>query len=247
MTPQLYLKLPRQVTAVHQIELTSRCSLRCVYCPSRDIADGKYSNRKAVDMSREHFEAALSWVSWFVKNKTQQELNLAGIGESLLHHHFVEFLGRAREVVGEEVKIIFATNGLECSDELVRAMVPYHPSVWVSLHRPERAGKAVEVYRKYGLLEGVSIDPTINGDDWAGQVSWHNAAHNRILCPWIREGRVMVMADGRVTTCCLDAAGAGVIGHITDPIMPEQLRTQPYQLCRTCNQEVGVSGYAQRA
>jgi len=197
-------------------------------------------------MAPEHFEAALRWVAHFVKQKTQHELNLAGIGESTLHPQFINYLRLAREVVGEDVRIIFATNGLECSDTLARTMTSYRPEVWVSLHRPEKAGLAIEIYRRHGLLGGVSIDPSVNANDWAGQVKWHNCTHNNTLCPWIREGRVMVMADGRVTTCCLDASGAGVVGHITDPIIPDQFQTRPYDLCRTCNQVIGVTGYDQR-
>ena len=45
----------------------------------------------------------------------------------------------------------------------------------VKLHRPEKAGPAVEAYRKIGALDGVSADPSINAYDWAGQVEWFNS------------------------------------------------------------------------
>lgn len=238
--PVLHMQFPRAITALHQIEITSRCNLRCVYCPQRDIADGKYAHRAAMDMTTETFQRALHWVGRFVRQKTQHELNLAGVGESTLHPRFVEFLAMAREVVGT-TRIVFATNGLLASEELVAAMAPYQPRVWVSLHRPEKAGLALDVYKRHGLLEGVSLDPAVNANDWAGQVDWKRTGEE-MPCQWLREGKAFVLADGRIGTCCIDASGAGVVGHVADESLP---RLQPYALCSTCYQHIDVRGYDQ--
>ena len=258
------------MTAVHQIEITSRCNLACVYCLSPQImkATAAYAHqaeawtnlsglaghligtppepppRPAMDMSRAVYVRALELVTSYVKAGTQVELNLAGIGESTLHPAFIDYLRLAREAVGEYTRIIFATNGLIASDDFVRAMVPYRPEVWVSLHRPEKAARALDTYKKYHLARGVSTDPATFPNDWAGQIDWPVAQVARTIpCQWLREGKVFVLADGRIATCCLDARASGIRGHVNDPI--GSTRTQPYALCATCYQEIGATGYTQ--
>jgi hypothetical protein len=235
--PRIRLELPRPVTELHQIELSSRCNLRCVYCPSPHL------QRPKVDISFFDFTRALEHVRWYRAQGTQHELNLAGIGESTLHPQFVEFVRLAREAMGVG-RIVFATNGVGYGEDLVAAIAPYQPSVWVSLHRPEKAGPAIEWYRRHGLLEGVSADPALEANDWAGQVAWHSSGPT-IPCHWIRTGWATVLADGRVTTCCLDASGAGVIGHVSDAV--GTWRVQPYRLCGDCYQAIHVEGYEQYA
>lgn len=46
----------------------------------------------------------------------------------------------------------------------------------------------------------------------------------------------MVMADGRITRCCLDGTGVGVLGHINQDL--DSLYTSAYLLCATCDQRV---------
>lgn len=236
------MNFPRSVRALHQIEISSRCNLRCVYCPSPSIVAGKYPNRPALDMTTEIFERSLEWVKFYVRQRTQDELNLAGIGESTLHPEFSRFVRLAREAVGDSVKVIFATNGIIHDEELVRSIAPYNPHVVVSLHRPEKAALAVQMYRKYGLLKGVSADPSTGANDWAGQVNWISSG-DTLRCQWLQDGKAMAMADGRITTCCLDAQGLGVVGHVNDPL--GSVQTKPYDLCRKCYQRIGSEHWDQ--
>jgi hypothetical protein len=244
--PVISRTFPLALTSLHQLEITSRCNLRCKYCPSPNL------ERPKLDMTLAAFERALEHVRYYVATSGQVELNLAGIGESTIHPDFVRYLELAREAVGQGVQLTLATNGLTAAaddgEALVEAMIPYRPCVWVSLHRPELARIAVKRYRKAGLLVGYSADPSINSNDWAGQVSedYKPEPHQAPMpCTWLRDGRAMVLADGRVTACCLDASGKGVIGHVDDEI--GSLRTRPYSLCRTCHHDVSVAGYDQRA
>jgi len=69
--PVLDIPMPRKIESLHQIELSSRCNLRCVYCPSPKL------QRPKVDMSEEHFLRALEWVDYLVKRGTQIEINMA--------------------------------------------------------------------------------------------------------------------------------------------------------------------------
>jgi hypothetical protein len=219
------------IRELHQIELSSHCNLRCRYCPSRSL------QREKLFMSDEHFVSALKWVRTFRDRGWQDELNLAGIGESTMHPKLVEYVETARDVLGDEFKLVFATNGLLITEELAAALVPHNPIIFVSLHRPEKAGPAIEILKRHNLVAGISADPALSATNWAGQVKWHVSTERRD-CHWVRDGRVFMMADGRVSRCAYDASGIGVIGHIDDD--HESLRTSPYELCKTCDQDVGV-------
>ena len=54
-------------------------------------------------------------------------------------------------------------------------------------------------------------------------------------CPWLRRGQVMVYSTGDITTCCIDAFGQGVVGHINDDNVPD-IELKPFILCETCHQ-----------
>jgi hypothetical protein len=218
------------LAAIHQIEMTSHCNLRCRYCPSPHLA------RSKVHMTEEHWRKALSWAVRFNARSPQAELNLAGIGESTIHPEFVRFTHLAREAL-PNTQLTLATNGLTMTRELAQELGKARIATWVSLHRPEKAGPAVELLREVGVLCGVSADPSVAAMNWAGQVDWHNSAPSR-ECMWVKEGRAFVMADGRVSRCCLDATGEGVFATLDDDLA--RFATSPYSLCRTCDQDVGV-------
>lgn len=215
-----------KVKSIHQIELSSHCNLRCPYCPSRHLG------REKLFMTRDHFQRALALIYPLVREGTQTELNLAGIGESTMHPHFAEFVGLARSTLGPSVDLTLATNGLTMDRALADELARHRMRVWVSLHRPEKAGPAVEHLRASGALAGVSADPAVASIDWAGQVNWHRSAAPGRGCQWTLGGRIMLMADGRFTRCCLDADARGVLGHVYDGLPSE---TGPYVLCQTCD------------
>lgn len=225
-----------EVRQVHQVEITSRCNLRCVYCVHRSMP------RSKADMSRDVYLEALKWARRFVDAGTQGSLNLAGIGESTLHPDFVEYVHLAREQLGDGAQLVLATNGLLMTDDVAAAIAPARPSVYVSMHRPEKAGPAIEALRRAGILSGVSADPSIAATDWAGQVKWHTSAPSR-ECMWVRGGQLFVMSDGRLSTCSLDGQGEETLGTIWDDLT--QIRTKPYFLCPSCDQSLNIPGWDQ--
>lgn len=227
------------IANIHQIEITSRCNLRCPYCVHRSMSRAK------IDMTPQIFTRALAWAKEFQRRGTQGSLNLAGIGESTMHPMFVDFLALARETLGPAQDLDFATNGLLVSPELARAIAPYRPRVWVSLHRPEKGGPAIDNLLAAGIHPmGVSVDAAVAGTDWAGQIKWKVRAP-RTPCPWVRGGWAVVLSDGRLTRCSFDGEGSGIIGHIDDDV--SQMQTSPYKLCATCHQDVGVPLTAEAA
>lgn len=221
------------VQRLHQIEMTSRCNLRCRYCTSPTL------QRPKVDMDKAMFVQALRWAKHFIDAGTQEELNLAGIGESTIHPEFVRFVNLAREAVGWRCRLVLATNGIYFPEEMAVGITHAMPLIYVSLHRPERAAAAVETLRRHGMFGGVSCDPAVQAIDWAGQVRWPVSVPQNRDCAWLRDGKVMAMADGRVTRCCLDASGVGVLGTLDDDLA--SMHTSPYALCEKCDQLVPES------
>ena len=220
---------PRPVRDIHQIELTTRCNLKCRYCPSPQKL------RPHEDMAWETFEAALELVRFFVRQGTQTELSLTGIGESLMHPRFFEAAAAARVVIGSKRDLIVTTNGLLLDDAACQTLKELAPKVYVSLHRPEKAGPAVEAAKRAGIFAGANPAPAISAFDWAGQVKWHVSAP-RVPCDYLLQGWGVVLVDGRVTTCCLDATGGGAFGTVWDK--PEKLCMSPWKLCNSCHMEV---------
>ena len=202
------------ITALHQIEMTSECNLRCKYCVHHKML------REKKHMTEDVYKKSLHWAKFFVAKYGQRELNLAGIGESTMHPDFVRYVALARDAIGwGNCNLILATNGLLMTDELAKEIAPYDPYVWVSAHRPEKAGHAIEALKKYNLLKGVSSDPSVAAIDWAGQVDWFVSAPP-MSCTWLPSGKVFVTSNGDLTPCCLDGNGVGVFGNVmTDDLL----------------------------
>ena len=226
-----------KVSRIHQIEITSRCNLKCRYCVHPKMG------RPKIDMSMDIFNTAVRKAKQCVEYHGQVELNLAGIGESTMHPDFIDMVGIARSMVGWDTLITITTNGVALTEDMVKGLVKYRPTIFVSMHRPEKAGPAIELLKRYNMLQGVSADPSIAAIDWAGQVEWHVSCRKDIPCPWLTNGQVMVMADGNVTTCCLDGEGDGIIGHITDDMATWEVK--PYSLCKDCHHIVPATSINQ--
>lgn len=226
------MRYPRPIESIHQIELSSHCNLRCVYCPSPNLE--KMRDQPAQHMKPTTFARALAWAKYFESKSTQKELALTGIGEAILHPNFAECLRLARQVLPHN-RITVSTNGLAFTDELAKEIAPFKPEVYVSLHRPEKAGPAIEIAKRYGIYKASNNAFATSAFDWAGQLDWHVSAPKN-PCGYLFAGWVVVLVDGRITTCCLDASGVGVVGTVSDD--PGSLRITPYKLCLTCHETI---------
>jgi len=223
------------VRDLHQIEITSRCNLRCKYCVHPTM------ERAKEDMTWETFKKAIHWVSVFSGWGTQVELNLAGIGESTMHPDFVEMVHYAAAEL-PTIHLVLATNGLLMTEELAHAIKDTGINVFVSLHRPEKAARAVEALRSAGIFNGVSTDPATAATDWAGQVKWVRSMAPRD-CMWVRGGKVFCMSDGSIKPCSLDGRRGEILGTVWDDV--SNMTTHPYSLCMTCDQKLGIPDWNQ--
>jgi len=193
-------------------------------------------------MSEDIFVASLNLVQFYVRQGTQTELSLTGIGESMLHERFVEYATRARAVVGPHRQLVITTNGLLLDEKMAAALAPLRPAVFISLHRPEKAGLAIEIAKRHGIYAGFNNSFATSSFDWAGAMKdkWFVSAA-KIPCEYLRAGWAVVLVDGRVATCCLDVDGSSTIGQVTDN--PETLMLKPWKSekgagCESCHMEV---------
>jgi hypothetical protein len=224
---------PRPLTAIHQVEVSTFCNLRCTYCPSKDLHKAKFRGVPAQHMTLETFERALAWCKHFDAQGTQHELSLTGIGETLLHPRWTDLVILAREAL-PDTYINFSTNGLLLDAAACEHLANYDVRVYVSLHRPEKAGPAINRAREYGIIDDVNASAAISSFDWAGQVDWEVSA-SADRCEWQYQGWGNVLVDGRISSCCLDAAAKGIIGHIDDDPALGALQ-RPFSLCGPCHQ-----------
>ncbi len=234
MTTAMY---PRPVRQIHQLELSTRCNLKCKYCPQFPELP-----RKQEDMSEETFQASLDCIRFYVRQGTQTELSLTGIGEAMLHERFVEYATRAREVVGPHCRLVLATNGLLLDEQMAAALAPLKLTLFVSLHRPEKAGLAIEAAKKHGICTGVNASFATSAFDWAGTMrdKWFVSAP-KIPCDYLRSGWAVILVDGRVATCCLDADGSSTVGTVWDK--PDTLMLKPWKSkkesgCSACHMSI---------
>ena len=192
--------------------------------------------RPKEDMTLDVFTRAMEWVKYFDKVGLQNELSFTGIGESTMHPSFPDFLEYARKAC-PKIPIVFSTNGLPTfTEEIAKVCAALKVEVMISTHRPEVAGKAIQMARRHGILKFVNTSFATEAFNWAGQVEgWFNSAPN-LVCEYLRSGWGVILFDGKITTCCLDAENKGVVGTIWDD--PGSLSISPYSLCENCHMVV---------
>jgi hypothetical protein len=220
---------------IHQIELTNRCNLKCIYCPNHKM------QRKRQDMSITTFERTLQAVRRFVDIGTQKEVWLHGLGESLLHPQLDQYCRLARKYL-PDTQIKLSTNGILVTEDLARMFselgIAIHVSVQLSM-TPEQIRKMVEVpimLAEFGVLEYINTNAIISSGDWAGQVDWPNIVQPS-ECGWLKYGWSVVLSDGRIATCCNDVDGDSVVGSVHQPINEIlDLEMVPHKLCGPCYQ-----------
>jgi hypothetical protein len=164
--------------------------------------------RKKEDMSEDIFRKSIDACKTLVGRGTQKELWLHGIGESLLHPQLLDFCAIARKEL-PDLKIRLSTNAILITEEIVNGLVA----------------------QSAGIVEELSINAVTAPSDWAGQLNWPQTVHPA-FCGYLKNGWAVILADGYIDTCCVDADKEGVIGHINDW---EKALLKPYSLCKPCH------------
>jgi len=219
-----------RVTTVNSIELSSRCNYSCEYCPAKD--QGKH--RKTGLMPMETFKKAIEFIKYFSDKGTQKEVNLFGVGESLLNPDLIEMVKIARENLSAAMPVHLNTNGGLMTEKIANDLDNYLDQLDITAHKARDAITAYQICRGHKYKLGMSIDFLTQYNDWAGQVDWFKS-EQKYECPWLRDGQAFIMSDGNISTCCFDAFARGIIGNVFDSD-PSELTVQPFKLCETCHQ-----------
>lgn len=214
------------ITEVHELELSSRCNLACVYCPHPVL------QREKGDISWDTLMKALRHVEHYCGAGTQTELSLTGIGEAVIHPDFERMLEMCRLTIGPERLLVVSTNGVAVDERIARALARVRARVYVSLHRPEVATPAMAQLCAAGAEVHVNHAFVDSSLDWAGQVPWHVSAP-RYPCDYLGRGWAVIRQDGSVDACCQDAHNLHPIGHVDDA--PGSWTTAPTPLCASCH------------
>jgi len=229
-----------KLSTINSIEASSICDNKCDYCPAKE--QGKH--RDTGYMSMDVFSKALEWVEWCARRGTQQELNLFGVGEPTLNPNIVQMCRLARHILPDSRELHFNTNGNTMTEELALDLKSAGIThIDVTLHvgyakNPKNVSKVIQILNEHGMMRpgGISVDPIIRPNNWAGQVDWPDSGI-RFQCPFLTKGQVMIMSNGDVTTCCIDAFGRGIVGNVFDS-EPNDIELKPFDLCETCHSRI---------
>ncbi|HOO46471.1 MAG TPA: radical SAM protein [Deltaproteobacteria bacterium] len=234
-----------KITTINSIETSSICDRKCQYCPCKD--QGKH--REVGLMTMEVFEKAMEWILYFSRQGTQQELNLFGVGEPTLNPLLPEMIELAKKNIRIGQPVHINTNGqwidtsttkitekeLAYVSRLKRAGISH---IDLTGHNAFRTAKAIRVLQSVNISGQLSIDYITNPNTWAGQVEWFPPQYNAGPCPWLLRGQVMIMSNGDVTRCCIDAFGTGVMGNVmTDDL--SKMNCTSFALCESCHHDIG--------
>lgn len=222
-----------KITTINTIEVSSICDNSCQYCP----ASIQSKHRQVGYMTMSTFKTAIDWVLHFCRRGSQRELNLFGVGEPTLHPDIVDLVAYARNKLPFRQKIHLNTNGNTMTKKLAIALKKAGiTSIDITAHHAYSAAKTIRIFQEVGIDGALSLDFVTRPNNWAGQVDWFEPAYHKAKgwdCPWLNHGQVMVMSNGDVTTCCIDAFGQGVFAHVNDDLIDKRVEAQ--ELCHKCH------------
>ena len=219
-----------KVRTITNIEVVSACDNKCAYCPAPEVKNHRYSGIMNMDI----FRKTLHWVKHFTTRGTQGQVNLFGVGEPLLHPDIVQMVKLAREAVPMFGHIRVNTNGNNLTPDIAEGLKRAGiTDVHVTDHKAETTVRALRILRDADIDHSTNRDFVTGANNWAGQVTWAPQIDYQIPCPWIGRGEVMVMADGGVTRCCLDAFGEGAMGTVEDNVA--DMDVTQFDLCEPCH------------
>lgn len=230
----------RKVGCIKNLEVASICNLSCPYCP----CSGQGTYREVGLMDDITFERSMFWLEKFVHAGTQQELNLFGIGEPSLHPRYLDMVKTCRDIMPGYLQLRLNTNGMIVTEDWIESVIlAGADALDLTDHDALASMKTIQIFNRLGpryphFKFGYSRDGILQPNNWGGLIDWVPVVqHRRVVCPWLRNGQVMIMSDGRVTRCCQDAHARGILGDIWQDDL-DQLDHTPFVQCSTCHEDI---------
>lgn len=209
------------VTTLYAVEVSGACNLedKCNWCPMHN----RPRSRKRGLMSPEVVKKSLEWAE---KLEKVDALALHNFGEPLLHPKFDEIALEFSRVT----PITMSTNGVLLTEEWADRLAKI-PWAWISVSPWDSKAqkRAVSLLAERGI--SYCRPPGIT-HTWAGQVPGPTGViFNH--CHFLRDGKVVIRWDGKLTTCCITDRLEDSIGTVFQD--PSEISLRPYSLCETCH------------
>lgn len=187
-------------------------------------------------MTFETFALALE----LTKRCGQGSAYLHNFGEPLLHPRLPDMIRMCLEA---GIEPSFYTNGaLMNADNLRELEEAGLRTIWLSEHTEGELDRVSALIRDQG--SSIKIAGNFKPDPealhtWASQVATvplaHGSSHSIEPCLFERQNAVVVLWDGSVTNCCIDANGQGIRGTVRDYLGNELNYTfERIPLCNGC-------------
>lgn len=234
-----------KLQTIAALELSNICTLSCKYCVNRFIIDTP--SRYQGIMQDDVFDAACSVIKQTVKNGTQKEVWMNGIGESFLDKQLFKRIAIIRSIIGKDRFLGMSTNATLISKNNIDAICDCGLSqLDISLHSPEAVRKALPLLKNKKikvLLTKGAVEPSHN---WCGQLEPENEIelNDKIKsdCPLVVEGRGYVSVEGIITPCCFDYRNLGAYGTVfASDIFDKEIKH--FELCKTCHLTISSKYY----
>ncbi|HAI69045.1 MAG TPA: hypothetical protein DCM38_06355 [Gammaproteobacteria bacterium] len=210
---------------IYAIELTSRCNLRCHYCPQPSM------QRAKEDMPLEVFEKTLDYPFW--KDVVAGHL----FGEALLHPDLIDITRLCYE---RGLAFGFSTNAVLLEMDYLKKLIDAGLAwIMISFHIP-RAKDWVEAIQKAFPKFPVLSSTLEIKHDWAGQVTSRRVVNYANLgdCIFHTYNLVSISAQGEILPCCIDVEARHSMGSLFD-LSPEAFVAKEnkvwFDLCAQCH------------
>jgi hypothetical protein len=188
-------------------------------------------------MTQDTFEKALQLVRYCGQTRAY----LHNFGEPLLHPNLLSFLREAKSV---GVSCSFYTNGLlldrEMAVQLVEAGLREISISDHSIGEIARITRLLEEHR-IPLRIAETFNPRVaTKHNWAGQVRPESRSAPNTLatvgpCIFEKQRAFVILWDGRISTCCIDAEGGAASITVDDLLTFRHTYSfKPIQLCASC-------------
>lgn len=144
-----------------QIEITTKCNLRCMMCPNRGFSDFRMTEMsmdtylRALDQSLPELEYVYMW----------------GVGEPTSHPKFLEMVRIAKQ---KGLKVSFSTNGTFMNERMVKQIVQLgvdevifsidsaDPELFEEIRRGAKFGKVIRNLETLLRMRGVKKIPSVS-------------------------------------------------------------------------------------
>lgn len=219
---------------IYQVELTSFCDMKCSYCPHPTMKRGKgHMSEETLAKCIEH-----------TKQRGYTRLVVHHFGEPLLHPKLKD---RLEQIAASGLDIQFSTNGLLLEKKLpillgIKAPIAITLSMhqWASQH-PSSYFAALAQWRARVIGTNITFLKAFNVDETSQNYRFHRWSMGDDIpwdyynhCFFLKDNWGVVMWNGDIVSCCVDAEGESVVGNIHDPnsFMAEN---KAWRGCDTCD------------